>query len=445
MKLIIKTSIIIIVLILGSMIIVPNIYNVKFNDYIEKTQKSFEEKGMELKIKTLNDDYFNIKREYILQIKDSSYLFLKLKGLVEKQEVEKLVNNTELLIEISLPKYPTEKDDAISISFKNLSSYLEQTLLKEKIGQDLLSFIKNRDLELVLSVNNFEIKKARLKDIDLRLLNKNISISETIKNFVIYIENFDKFDINIEKISSSILIDKQSFDLDINSSNYKLNREKELKVSEELNIKHIRTLFKERNEKVQFSIEDLKSNSTIDTKNSFLTPHSNMQIADINMDILNSNIKLKNFNLIGSIEGMKEVAFHELLDSIKTNDEEKIYTSVNKIINDGLIYKLDKLDISNIKLTTINDFFELNKINSKLKVEIKPNIFNLTTENFGELVNSISANYFLKLPKNDIMQINNKFKIPAALSQYINFDKDQASIDLKYDSNSLYINDKRIQ
>lgn len=188
MKFSLKVLLTVIVIILAAIIITPNIYSTKINQSIEETQKQLQTIGINNEIKNTADTYFNVKREYILTVTDSTFIFNKIMEKYKnsfnprtvKNIKERLLNNSQFLVSLDLKKYPFG-DDKIKITLKNLSDNIQKELKKDNIGRQLLEFIQKDGLELNISIKNMKLKKAKLKDIDLKISDKYNSITQVVK------------------------------------------------------------------------------------------------------------------------------------------------------------------------------------------------------------------------------------------------------------------------
>lgn len=137
MKFSLKVLLTVIVIILAAIIITPNIYSTKINQSIEETQKQLQTIGINNEIKNTADTYFNVKREYILTVTDSTFIFNKIMEKYKnsfnprtvKNIKERLLNNSQFLVSLDLKKYPFG-DDKIKITLKNLSDNIQKELKK---------------------------------------------------------------------------------------------------------------------------------------------------------------------------------------------------------------------------------------------------------------------------------------------------------------------------
>lgn len=110
MKFSLKVLLTVIVIILAAIIITPNIYSTKINQSIEETQKQLQTIGINNEIKNTADTYFNVKREYILTVTDSTFIFNKIMEKYKnsfnprtvKNIKERLLNNSQFLVSLDL-------------------------------------------------------------------------------------------------------------------------------------------------------------------------------------------------------------------------------------------------------------------------------------------------------------------------------------------------------
>jgi len=155
---------------------VPNIYSSKINEFISDSQKSFEIQGITSDVQNSNDTYFNVQREYNITIADSSYILKNIGldiGSSEFKDIKKILDDTAFSFSLNLPKYPSSQKDAIVVSLKELSPNVQMALNKDELGREIINFIENKGILLTLSLDNFSLKKAKLKDIDLNLKNND--------------------------------------------------------------------------------------------------------------------------------------------------------------------------------------------------------------------------------------------------------------------------------
>jgi hypothetical protein len=451
MKLFTKIVLGISILIVGGIIAVPNIYNSKIDEYIVKSEKDFKDKGIDIEIKNTKDTYFNVKREYAVTITDSSFIlkdiFKNFGTQLTTYQIRKFKKNfddTKFLFLINLPKYPSYQKDAITISLKDFSTNIEKKLSKEKIGRDLLSFIDNKGIEVKISLDNFKIREARLKDIDLTLRNQDTTIKEYTKNIIVTFNDINKIKINIEKIDSNLQAKNSNYEFIVNSFFYNLNEKNDLNSIEDIKIKNISLIQNNFMNNNQFRFNDIKSNSILATKNDIFNLINNLEIKNINMSTPNLGIELNNIITKISFNNLKEKTIQSVINSLDKGEKEKLYRNLEKLFNEGFLFNLDKVTIDSTKFSSPKNDFDFGKFSLHSTLNIKSNTLSLINTKTPQLLNYINSNLNIELLEKDVIQIMTKLKLPTDFLQYVRIEKDNAFIDAELKTNHIYVNKKMV-
>jgi len=436
-----------------TIVAVPNFYNSKINDYITNSQKLAETKGIVSEVKSINDTFFNIEREYNLTLSDSSYIINSI-GLSfdskEFEDIKKLLNDTEFSLSVNLPKYPSMQKDAISISLKELSPDVQMVLNTEKLGRELIDFIESKGLLLTLSLDNFILKNAKLKDINLNLKDKDKRLNQKVKNFVVNFDSLKQFNVNIDKLST-VIGDKKFFaEMKVNSIKYKIDKKDDYNLDENAHIKNISFSFLEdsyRKNSANVNIKDIKTSSNIFSKNDLLGAVSDLGIKKISIKNKKDNFEFIDLHTKLSIGDLNKELIENLVDSMDKGsfmDEEKLAQGVQDIVHEGFLFDIDKLEVGKTKINLSNEQFELEKISFDTQLKVNSNNINLNAEPSMFWLNSLSSKANLEMTKKDIISIMTKLKVPNHFLGFVKIEKEKAFINAEFKNNELLVNNKKV-
>lgn len=451
MKLFSKVILAVSILIGGGVIAIPNIYNSKINDFIYESQKEFELKGIETKIKTTNDNYFNVKREYIVSIKDSSFIVNKFLNNFEANlnkkdlnQIKNLVNNTEFLFTVNLPKYPSSyQKDAVKISLNDISPIIQKNINGTKIGQELLSFIDNKGFELAITLDNFKISEAKLKDIDVNFKDKDIKIKQNINKLVIDFEKINEFKLNVDSFQTVVQNRSIYYGLKINSVKYDISEKDILNAIEKVNVDNISISLNDRNMKSQLTFKNITTNTVMGTKENLFELISDMEIKNINFNFDDAYFKFDNFVTKVSLNDINKNSIKNVIDSLD-DGEEKIIENLENLFNEGFLFNLNKLAISSGNISFKNDDLKLGNFSLNSKIKVDSNNINFNNRNNKQILNFVSSDLNIEILKKDILRIMNKFKVPNKFLEYVKIENENAFINAEFKANNLYVNNKKL-
>jgi len=419
--------------IIAGALITPIIYTSYLDKFINKEKK--ELKNIEIK-ETNKDSYFEANREFIVTIKDITPILLKLDPQIDSYDLENLkeiFNNSKYLITLNMLKYPIYHKDAIKISLLSFNKNITNALLEDKTGKEILNLIKKRVLEIIIDIDNLNIAKIKLKDINLELtdkyskldlITKNITFDTKTKTFYT-----DKF-----KFKYQDRFDKAN--LEINNLQYKLDKVDLLNNNYKLKIASLDY----NNSYENLQLNNIKFNSqtkTILNKTSFKNQLSIKSIKNINIAYPKMSYKVDDLKLNVNISNLYTPALIDLIQARKEQNEEKTINSFEKLVQKGAIFTISPLYIKQIELLNEKlDYFNLN-----LNVKLEPNNFSYTNT---YLIDKIKGELILKTtPKNINYLIQNipQASILKLIEKRVN---NQSIIKLEYNNGKITSNGKPI-
>jgi len=432
---------------------VPKIYGSKISQFVNDTQKTLEVKGITSKIKNNSDTYFNVEREYSVSIEDSSYILDKagiVLGSPIRDELKKLLDETSLSFSLNLKKYPSSQENAINISLEELSPEIRKFLKSDERGIEIINFIKEKGLLVTLSLEDFLLKEAKLKDISLNIENKDKKLIHKVKNLIVTFDDLNNYVINLDEISTNIDDNINSFNFSLTSLKYKLNKIDDFNAKEDSIIKKLSISFfenKSQNKGINITLDDIKSNSNIFSKDNLVGVSGNFGIKKIGIEGPAGDVKFNDFNSKLSVNDLSKKLIENLIVSIEEGalvKKNEIDQSIKDLVHHGFQLNLDNFEIVNTKINLNNDKFELGKLSLNSAFTLNSNNIGLKERTALEWLKSISSNANIEMSKTDIMLIVSKLKIPINFLDFIKIEKEKAFINAEFKSNKLLVNSKRV-
>ncbi|RXJ93324.1 hypothetical protein CRV00_11765 [Malaciobacter molluscorum] len=454
MKFSLKVLLTVIVIILAAIIITPNIYSTKINQSIEETQKQLQTIGINNEIKNTADTYFNVKREYILTVTDSTFIFNKIMEKYKnsfnprtvKNIKERLLNNSQFLVSLDLKKYPFG-DDKIKITLKNLSDNIQKELKKDNIGRQLLEFIQKDGLELNISIKNMKLKKAKLKDIDLKISDKYNSITQVVKNYIITFKDLNNYTINIEKLKTLILVNYQIFQLDGESFSTSKEKQDDYNSKKETKAKNISFKFTSMYSRgfTEGEIKDLDIISKTKLVDNSVDLNEKLTAQNIYLHKNNIKLKFKNLKSDISLLNVDKDIIKNIENIFFIIDNRNFNKYITNQVNKGFKINLDNFSIDSTNVSFHNDELKLDKFAINSKFELKNNNIKVSRRPLDEIIKNIYLSANAVLQKNDLLKIMSKLNLPNDFLNYVKIKNDKAHIDAEFKDSQLFINDKVVK
>jgi hypothetical protein len=348
-------------------------------------------------------------------------------------------------------KFPVYHKDAVKIDLYSLNDNSTKALLNDKTGKQLLEAIKNRAFETILDINNLEISKARLKDIDLTLDN---SINNRLEKFNIKIKNsildVENNDLKISKIATTYTkkseYSNETMNFNINDINEKIKQQDLLNYSSILKVSSVNFDRKSKYSNANFSIKDLLTTNTTKTIANKTSINNKIDIKSIKFNADNNYINIDkfvyNFNLL-SLDSPTLKQIIDMVNSNNLNDTQKLTQNFNQLIQKGFKVSISPLSINGIKGMINNKNFDIKPIELNLDATLLPNNYTLESNNPAFLSNEINAKLKVQTSPDNIDLLN---KINPQVGMMINLISKKVNnkilINIEYQNGKLTSNGK---
>ena len=432
---------------------VPNIYNSKINQFIYTSQKNLEINGMTSEIKNSSDTYFAVQREYTVTIQDSSVLLNNIGTQIDSKvfkDIQELLDDTKFSFLLNFPKYPSSQKDAVKVSLSELSQNVQNVLNRDKIGKEIIRFVNDKGVQLNLSLDNYKIKEAKLKDVDLNINDKDKNLKQNIKNLVITFDSLKKYNLNIDILSASAK--DKSFNAGVKISSYKYNMDKKdnFNAQDNMFIKNISFNYLENSPKkgnAAFNIKDIKANSSIFTENELVSASSKLGVKTIDIKIKNETLEFNNISTKLSINDLNKKLIENIVTAIENGTFFKkngVDQNIQEFVHEGFLLNLEKFEVGNSKINFANNKFELGKLHLDSGLKINSNIIDLNAKPTLEWLTPISSTLNLEMSKKDILSLMSKLRVPNKFLEFIKIDNEKASINAEFKSKELFVNNKKV-
>jgi len=427
-----------------SAITIPIIYSKQINKAIQIEKQNLSHYKIDIKELSNKDSFIKTNRKYILTIKDITPIVLEIDNSINHNDLKTLkenFDNTKFLITINLTKYPIYHKDAIKIDLFSLNNYLTNTMKTDKFGKQLLEFIKNKGIEAILDINNLNIAKAKIKDINL-----NISEKKEALNFQLnkaYIDFNKNIKTNINKISLKMSDKTSSFDISMLDFKDNLNRKSLFNYKEITTIKNINYTYNDTISNISFNLKNIDSNTKVSSIVSNLNTFNNINIKNISLNKNKDNINIDDFRFNLQLLKLDLTSIKKLyLSSTNANQNEIIKNSLT-LLNKGFQLKLNPISINKATLKIDNQTTTIDKIDLKLDAVLNKN--NITTSNLNELEKYVNTTLNITTTQKNIDLLTNLNPMTAIyLAMVIKKDKNNININLSYKNGKIYSNGKQL-
>ncbi|NQY94518.1 MAG: hypothetical protein HRT43_10155 [Campylobacteraceae bacterium] len=437
----------------GVAIAVPTIYKTKINDVLVKNQSKLEREGMIVSLLNDNDNFFNVNRDYTIQIKDSSYIlnYMGLQaGSKEFIDIKTYLDETQFLLSFNLPKYPSEEIDHVLVSLDEFSPKVKDILNKKKLGEDFNHFVKNRGILVDFTFNQYVLKQVKLKDVDLTLKENTNILTNKISNFVINFDTMDKFKINLDQFKFNFMQKGEQVNFELDSYTHKVDKIDNFNAQENMNVQNI--LFELSNDNLpsqsaMFSLSDIKTNTSITSEDNKVLALSDMYVKTIKLNSHKDNIELGDFYTKVSVKDINKEIIDNLYTTLQNGgvlDQSKLTEYIQEFVSSGFNFNLDKFEIGYSKVNVNNNKFDTGKISLHSNVTLKENDINITDRPLLDLLAVLTSNLNIEMSKQDILVIMEQFKVSPIFMQFVKIENDKANIDAEFKNKELYVNKKRV-
>jgi len=384
----------------AAIVATPIIYQNQIEKTINTTITNLKEYNVNLTKKDDKSNFFNVKREYILTIKDSTKIIKEAIPNIRPHDLrslKKAFDGTKFLVTLNITKLPVYHKNAVVVSLLSLNDNAMKDLETSEPGKQLLNFIKNRGIEVLLDVDNLKIAKANLKDIDLTLTNttydnKKETMNFVVNNFNINFENdikthFNKiaFKFDDQKYSNTLITlnnfnniytykndfnNKQTTSLQNFSINYNTKYRKQT-----LNIDNIKV-----NYNLSHILDNINYSNIISVENFTMSEKRSYRK-------LPESITIKNFKLGFNLNKISYTNINSIVKKIKENPTYASSLDYSKeaigIINHGFSFAISPLSVDKIILNTRSIKMDIDPVSVKFSTILQPNKLTLDQLNYN--------------------------------------------------------------
>jgi len=426
----------------------PLIYQKQINKTFQIVKNELNQNHILLKEKTNQDNYTTLKREYILYIEDSKYIIKKLYPQIDPlmlQDLKTLLDNSKFLISLNFTKYPIYHKDAITLTLLSLNENIINKLNKDNPGKQLLTFIKNKGLEAFFDINNLQISKAKLKDINLKISDNQSFFNFIITNSYINLKNKD-INTHISNLKFE-LKDEENDVFYISNLNHSMKYKNEFNYNTSLRIDTLNYRFQKNKANIKLMINKLNVFSKVESNFNKLNINNDLRLNKLQIsektDYSNDIINIEGFRFNIEFNKIDLNSFKKLSKSIQTEEYTNIEYTLKDILNNGLNIKINPLSLKKAQLKTNIKNIDISKITFNLNTDIKHN--NLTLDNINNITAYLDLNLNLITTKNNIKLLEEIMPISRFYLQNIITEKNNnIMINLSYKNQKLLSNGKQV-
>ena len=433
----------------------PIIYQKQIDKFISIQTKNLEQQNISIQEKENKDSFFNISREYIITIKDITPIVNKIYPNINPYTLKDLkenFDNTQFIATINMSKYPISHKDAIKIALFKLNKSITKDLNKEFTGKELLSFIKNKGLEIKIDTNSLNIKKAKLKDIDLTLhkkANSKEQINLLVKNG--YTTFNSTISTNIDTFKFHMLLDTiMETTFNLQKLKYDFSKQNDFNYKTKSKIANISYKLKEKSvykttpNIIKIDFKNITSSSDVHSIVNNLNIINSFNTKNITFQSNKNLIQLYNFDFNTKLEKLDLAnikTLYTLLQQQNPNTQ-KIQKSIQNIINKGFSIKINPLSLDKATANISNKTFDISKIKILFNAQLKPNQYKLQT-NPQYLLQFINADLNIDTTDKNIQLLTKLNPITAIyLATVSTKTKNGIKINISYKNGKLISNGK---
>jgi hypothetical protein len=430
----------------------PMIYNNQIDKFIAQEKLNLQNQQIEMKETKNNDSFFETKRQYIITIKDITPLIEQTYKNIDfdtLKELKEAFDNTKFLVTLDIVKFPISHKDAVKIDLYSLNNNLTQELSTDKIGKQLLEAIKNKAFEVILDIDNLQISKARLKDIDLTLddstKNRTKKFNLTIKKAALNLENNA---LRISKIGMSSTEKSQyineTIDFNINGIDGKTEEKDLLNNSSTFKITSINYNEKSKYKDIKLNINNILNSSSTKTITNKTYINNKLDVNNIYLSNNKDYIKVNNFKYNFKILNLDATALKDIVymtQNNNLNDKQKLIQDSNILIQKGFKVAISPLAINQIEGEMNNHKFNIKPITINFDATLLPNNYTLQSDNPTYLSNKINAKLNAQTSKENIALLTQINPQIGLILNVISKEKNNKTlINLEYKNSTLLSN-----
>jgi len=438
----------------AGVIATPMIYNSQINKFITTQTQNLKQQNIEIKESKNSDSFLEANRQYIVTIKDITPLVTKLYPTIQPSDLKNLkeaFDNTQFLVTLNLTKLPVYHKDAIKIDLYNLNKNSTKALSEDKIGKQLLQAIKDKSFEAILDINNLQIAKAKLKDINLNLVDNNSYKNETInlisKGVAYNLEN------NHLKISKLALNDKEKY-----KDNYKkttnfsvinidetIKKQDLLNSSTNLKIDSINLSQKSNYENNNLTLNDIKFSTNIKTMLGKTSIQNSLNLGKFTFNTKNANIIATNIVYNYQLSNLYTPAIKEIINNRNLNNisQDKLMNNLQKLIQNGIKLSISPLSVQKIEANINSQSFDIKPIKIDFNAELLKNNFSIINPDENILLKNIKAKLKIVTDSKNIDLISKiNPQVTLMLAMVSKKVKNKTIINLEYENSKLTSNGK---
>jgi len=430
----------------------PMIYQKQIDNAIQTQVQLLSKKNIIIDEKNINDSFFNVKREYILTITNIAPFIKDIYPNIDfytLQQLKETFDNTKFLVSIDMSKYPINHKEAIKISLYKLNNTLTKDLEKDFTGKEIIKFIQNKGLELILDTDSTKITKIKLKDIDLKLQSPNLKEKLEFKIQNAYSKLADKISINVDKISFDLSTKSDLISLKFNKIHHVLKKQNEFNYQTNSHIQNITYSLKKPYSNIIANIDDISLSSNVHSIVNNLNLKNSLNVKNLKISSNNDYIQLKNFTFNNKLEKLDLVSIKTIANIVKNSQKlnnTQILKPLQTLINKGFNFKIEPLSFDSAKINILNNSYNISKFNLQFNTKLNTNNYNFNSQNINVLLNYITANLHITTTKENIDLLT---KLNPMSTLYLGMvstqNKNIVEIDISYKNGEFLSNGKRIK
>jgi len=435
----------------------PVIYQKQIDKNIQQEKQLLLQNNVTVTEKTNKDSFFNIKREYILTLTDVAPIIKKYYPNVRSYDLrdfKKAFDGTQFLVELDFSKFPISHKDAIKISLYKLNDYAQNNLKNDYTGKEILKFIQNKGLEVLIDTNSLDITKARLKDIALTLhksQNSGDSLNINIANAYTTFGNTIKT--NTDLIKFNFYERNSNFTMSLNNIKYDVSKKDDFNYKTNMTINKInfdmskKSYYSNRMKKTSFALTDFTSSSTAKTIVNTLSISSSSSIKNAKIIADKNNIDINDFKFNFSIDKLDLVNMKKIVALVQNNpnpNPDELVPYIQKIVNNGFIIKINPLSFQKIAIKDKYKNITLEPFTLKFNTTLEHNNLNKYS-NPQQILRYIQANLHITTTKSNAdMLIKQNPMFAVYLSQISKQNNNKIDIDISFKNGKLTSYGKQI-
>ena len=390
---------------------IPFVYQSQVDKFLDKQKQDLKSFNVQVDEKLKEDSFLNIKREYILTITDITPIVKKLYPNIDERDLRDLkegFDNTKFLIKINLLKYPVYHKDAVEVSLYALNSEITREMQRDKVGRQILDYIKNKAFAANIDLDNFGIAKVKAKDLNINLSEpssyKREEINFITKKVVFVNGKTKKF--NTDKISfeySKFYREskrKYLYSYEMNNITYNFSKLNDLNYKTKLFVKDV--LFKSKtpyeSQNFNANINNIVVSNKMNTDLKGITISNKFSVDSAKLSGYEGYIKVNKFVFNTNISQIDAQAFKNLT---KVRNDYDLEEYALKILNHGFKIEVKPLSVQKVDIDVLNQKLLIDPILVNFGATIKPNKLD-EYSNEKDILNYLNAKLYLETTQKNI-------------------------------------------